>query len=389
VRHNRRVSFVEKLRVKINHLGRLLGLFVGVGALLGAMNIQAAETKAAPAKAPAKKAAAKAPAVTPAEAIVLRGDHSTTRSLKDLVKAYEAGKHGAVTVQPFSTISALDAVNSGTADIAGSARVAMTERAEEKGTNFYPVAWDAVVPIVSYDNPVSNISLKQLHDLYLGRVNNWSELGGPSGGINLYSISAPLDGVEFSARFLLFHFGDQQVSAPRLYVNVEKLEEGIVIDPHGIGFSTFSGVASNPKIKMLAVEGVRASIATISDGSYPLYSALYLASRDDSKKHDDVTQFVTFAGSEQGREILRKHDLVPYADVPDLINKQDTRIAFINDRVFSTSGVAATAVASTGTPVSAPNATAQALQRVAPTSERTAEAKDRAARASAAKADGT
>ena len=370
----------------------MLGLVVGMGALFGAMNVTAAETKAAPAKsatkAPAKKTA-KAPAVPPAETIVLRGDHSTTRALKDLVKAYEASKQGGVTVQPFSTISALDAVNLGTADVAGSARVAMTDRAEEKGTNFYPVAWDAVVPIVSFDNPVSSITLKQLHDLYLGKITNWSELGGPSAGINLYSISAPLDGVEFSARFLLFHYGDQQVSAPRLYVNVEKLEEGITIDPHGIGFSTFSGVAMNPKIKMLAVEGVRPSIATISDGSYPLYSALYLASRDDSKKHEEVAKFVAFAGSEQGREILRKDDLIPYGDVPDLINKQDTRVTFINEHVFGTSGVSATAVASNGTPVSAPNATAQALQRVAPTSERTAEAKERAARANAAKADGT
>ncbi len=375
--------------MKIRYLGRLFGFFVGVGALLGAMNVQAAETKAPAAKATAKKAVAKAPVVPPAETIVLRGDHSTTRSLKDLVKAYEIGKHGAVTVQPFSTISALDAVNAGSADVAGSARVAMTDRIEEKGTNFNPIAWDAVVPIVAYDNPVSSITLKQLHDLYLGKLSNWKDLGGSDGGINLYSISAPLDGVEFSARFLLFHFGDQQVSAPRLYVNVEKLEEGIVIDPHGIGFSTFSGVASNPKIKMLAVEGVRPSIATISDGSYPLYSALYLASRDDSKKHDEVAKLVAFADSEQGRDILRKHDLVPYADVPELINKQDTRIAFINDRVFGTTGVSATAVASTGAPNSAPNATAQALQRIAPTSEHTTEAKERAARANAAKSDGT
>src|ERR1700753_2468368 len=100
---------------------------------------------------------------------------------------------------------------------------------------------------------------------------------------------------------------------------------------------------------MLTVEVGHPSIATISDGSYPLYSALYLASRDDSKKHEEVTKFVAFAGSEQGREILRKHDLVPYADVPDLINKQDTRIALINDRVFSTPGVAATAVPYTAT----------------------------------------
>jgi phosphate transport system substrate-binding protein len=115
----------------IRPLGRMLGLVVLVSALFGAIDVHAAAAKAA-----AKKAAAKAPAVPPAETIVLRGDHSTTRSLKDLVKAYEASRQGAITVQPFSTISALDAVNSGTADVAGSARVAMSDRAEEKGTNF-------------------------------------------------------------------------------------------------------------------------------------------------------------------------------------------------------------------------------------------------------------
>ena len=379
----------------MNRCVRLSGAFVlGLGALVGAMSVQAAaadKKAAAPAKAaPAKKAAAaKAPAVPPADAIVLRGDHSTTRALKDLVKAYETGKQGHITVQPFSTVSALDAVSVGSADVAGSARVAMSERAEEKGTNFYPVAWDAVVPIVSSDNPVSSITLKQLHDLYIGKLTNWKDLGGQEGGINLYSISAPLDGVEFSARFLLFHYGDQAIAAPRLYVNVEKLEEGIVIDPHGIGLSTYSGVAMNPKIKMLAVEGVRASIPSIADGSYPLFSALYLASRDDGKRHDDVNKFVAFAGSEQGKEILRKHDLVPYGDVPDLINKQDTRIAFVNERVFGTTVSPTALAANSGTPVSAPNATAQALQRIAPTSDRAIEAKDRAVRVSAQKADGT
>ncbi|MEP6484082.1 MAG: substrate-binding domain-containing protein [Rudaea sp.] len=368
-------------------LARWSGLVFSVGALLGALNVYAAP--AAAKKAPAHKASVKAPVVPPAETIVLRGDHSTARALKDLVKQYEASKQGKITLQPFSTVSALDAVNVGSADVAGTARAAMQDREEEKGTNFYPVAWDAVVPIVSIDNPVSNVTLKQLHDLYLGRVNNWKELGGPDGAINLYSISAPLDGIEYNARFLLFHYGDQAIAAPRLYVNTEKLEEGIAIDPHGLGLSTFSGVARNPKVKMLAVEGSRASIASISDGSYPLFAALYLASRDDSKKHAEVVKFVTFAGSEQGKEILRKHDLVPYGDVPDLINKQDVRIAFINERVFGT--LPATAVAAnSGTPVSAPNATSQALQRIAPTSDRAIEAKERAAaHASSSKADGT
>jgi phosphate transport system substrate-binding protein len=354
---------------------------------IGNATVQAAATEDK--KPVTHKAPAKAAPAPPIDAIVLRGDHSTARALKDLIKQYELGKQGKITLQPFSTVSGLDAVSAGTADLAGTARAAMPDRAEEKGINFYPVAWDAVVPIVAFDNPVSNITLKQLHDLYLGRINNWKDLGGPDSPINLYAIAPPLDGVEYSARLLLFHFGDQAVAAPRLYVNTEKLEEGITIDPHGMGLSTFSGVMTNPKVKMLTVEGARASLATIADGSYPMYSALYLASRDDGKQHEAVEKFIAFSGSDTAKEILRKDGLVPYGDVPNLMEKQAMRTAFVDSRVFGSALPAATVAVTSATPVSAPNATAQSLQRIAPTSERTIEAKDRAVRANAEKADGT
>jgi phosphate transport system substrate-binding protein len=327
-----------------------------------------------------KKAASAGKSVPATPAIVWRGDHSSARVFGDLVKQYEASKQGKVTMQPFSTVSGLDAVNSGSADLAGSARPAMISRAEEKSINFYPVAWDALVPITSTKNPVSNITLKQLHDVYLGRLTDWKDLGGEPAEINLYGVAGPLDGIEYSTRLLLFHDGDQAVSVPRLYVNTEKLEEGIVIDPHAIGMSTLSGVARNPGIKMLTVEGVAASSSSIADGSYPLYSTLYLAARDDGKNKDATIKFIRYTEGDSAKTILRKHDLVPYADAPNLVEKQAARVAWVDRHVHPT----ATA---DGTPVSAPNATAQALQRIAPTAELTAQAKERAARAAAEKAN--
>lgn len=362
--------------------------FVRLGGLILLLGCAFAFAQApAPAPAPHKKAASAAKpakaAVAATPTIVWRGDHCSARVFKDLVKQYEAGKQGKVTLQPFSTVSGLDAVNSGSADIAGSARPAMLSREEEKGINFFPVAWDALVPITSTKNPVSNVTLKQLHDIYLGRLTDWTDLGGAPAEINLYAVAGPLDGIEYSTRLLLFHDGDQAVSVPRLYVNTEKLEEGIAIDPHGFGMSTLSGVAGNPAIKMLTVEGIGASEASIADGSYPLYSTLYLAARDDNKNHEAVEKFVKYSESESAKAILRKHFLIPYADAPGLLDKQEARVAFVDAHVRPT---AIAAVAGGGTPVSAPNATAQALQRVAPTSELTAEAKDRAARSNAEKA---
>jgi len=357
--------------VNIRDFARCVGLTMGLCASAFAV---AADGK--------DKAAAKKPteAKAAAETIVLRSDHATAHVLQDLIKQYQANKLGKVELQPFSTISALDAVHGGTADAAGSARSAMPDRAEEQGTNFLPLAWYAMVPIVAAENPVNDVSLKQLHDLYLGRLTNWKDLGGADAPINLDGVAPPLDGVEYSTRLLLFHFGDQEVSIPRLYVNVDKLEEDIALNAHGLCLSTLSNAGHNPKVKMLSVEGVRATPATIADGSYQLYGVMYLAARDDAARHADVAKFVEFTGSDAGKAILRKHDVVPYADATALIDKQAERTAFIDAHLH------ATVAASSETPVSAPIATAQALQRVAPTSERTLEAKDRAERARAEKA---
>jgi len=323
-----------------------------------------------------------APAAKPATgpSIVLRGDHSTTRIYEDLAKAFEKAGEGRVEVQPFSTISGLDAVHAGTADVAASARAAMPGRVEEQGTNFYPVAWDALVPIVEAANPVSNITLKQLHDVYLGRITNWKDLGGRDAPINLDGVAAPLDGVEYSTRLLLFHYGDQNVSVSRMYVNTEKLEEDIELNANGLGMSTLSGVMHNPKVRMLSVEGVRASTATIADGSYPLYSAIYLAARSDGTHNAEVEKFVAFAESDAGKAILRQQGLVPNADAPDLsTTKQDARIAFVEARLKPPMLMVG------GRPVSAPNATLDMLTRESPKSPETQKARVDAARLKAEK----
>jgi phosphate transport system substrate-binding protein len=375
-------------RFTAQSIGLVLGLSLSLAFAQAPQKGQTDSSPADPGK-PAvhhKKAATAKAEETPATpTIIWRGDHATARIFRDLIKQYETTKQGKVTLQPFSTVSGMDAVAAGTADVAGSARASMHDRAEEQGTNFYPVAWDALVPITSAKNPVGAISLKQLYELYMGRLTDWKDLDGAPAQINLYAVAGPLDGIEFSTRLLLFHDGDQAVSVPRLYVNTEKLEEAIAIDPHSIGMSTLSGVAANPGIKMLAVEGISASTASISDGTYPMYTALYLAARDDDKNHDAVAKFIHYTDTDSAKALLRKHSLVPYGDAPALIGGQDARVAFVDAHVHPELAVAAAPSAGGGTPVSAPNATAQALQRAAPTSQVAAEAKDRAARINADK----
>ncbi|MEZ5522770.1 MAG: substrate-binding domain-containing protein [Dokdonella sp.] len=160
----------------------------------------------------------------------------------------------------------MDAVIDGSADIAGSARAMHDERDAERGLIFQPVALDAILPVTHPKNPLTSITLAQLRQIYLGRINNWKDLGGADAPINLYSIAAPLDGVEFSFRRLLYRHGDQRIAAPRLYLNTAKLEEAIAIDPNSLGLTTLSSSYANKSLKMLAVEGISASSQSIAVG---------------------------------------------------------------------------------------------------------------------------
>lgn len=322
--------------------------------------------------------------------LLWRGDHATGRTIMDeLAKEYAKEKKGKITLQPFSTVSGLDAVAQGTADIAGSARGKYAKRAEESSINFVPVALDAAVMITYPKNPVQSLTLKQVFDIYYGRITNWSALGGEPKDINLYGIAAPLDGVEFSVRDLVYRNGDQRVAIPRLYLNTTKLEEGIAIDPAGLGLSTLASIHGNAGVKPLAIEGIGASTATITDGTYPLYITLYLAEKVDSPKQAAIDRFIEFLGSQTAKDILRKHGLVPYADATDAIARASARTAFIDAHLGREASVATAAVAttSTPTPVSAPRATLESKTRIAPTAETTEQARANLARSEAAAAE--
>ncbi len=84
---------------------------------------------AGPALAQKKPAAAAASA----DDLVWRGDHATGRSLmEDLAKQYAKEKKGKISLQPFSTLSGLDAVAAGSADFAGSARASTRAAARKR-----------------------------------------------------------------------------------------------------------------------------------------------------------------------------------------------------------------------------------------------------------------
>jgi phosphate transport system substrate-binding protein len=247
-------------------------------------------------------------------ALVVRGDQVSTEGLVAAVaKAFAETGEGRLEIQPFNTVDGIDQALAGTVDIAASARPGYFKRVQEAGLTFTPVAWDALVMITNASNPVNNLTLKQVHDIYYGKITNWSQVGGRDEKIDLDGVASPLDGVQFSFRRLMFGNGDNPVAVPRLFINIDSLQQEVSLDGKALALSTLVHARREKGIKVIPIEGVMPTLATLENATYPLPLTIYLAYKSDSPKADTIQKFLAFLGGDEAAGILRGHDLLPYA----------------------------------------------------------------------------
>jgi phosphate transport system substrate-binding protein len=263
-------------------------------------------------------------AKTSGPALIVRGDQVSTEGLVNAVAAAFADTgDGHLEVTPFNTVDGIDQALSGSVDVAASARPAYFKRPQESGLTFAPVAWDALVLITNTANPVNNLTLRQVHDIYYGKITNWSEVGGVDHKIDLEGVASPLDGVQFSFRRLMFGNGDNPVAVPRLFINIDSLQSDVALAPHALALSTLVHARHEKGIKIIPIEGVVPSLATLENATYPLPLTIYLAYKADSSKLATIQKLLTFLGGDPAGQILRSHDLLPYAQAVVLNAKSE------------------------------------------------------------------
>jgi phosphate transport system substrate-binding protein len=241
--------------------------------------------------------------------------------MKELAKAYEIKTGIKVVLNGGGATKGIRQAASGKIHIGGACRVSLPSHPKERNAHQIPVAWDALVVIVNKNNPVNNISLKQLRDIYLGKITNWKYLGGNNQTIELYTRKGKMSGVGRTLRELVFANYDQNFKNVKYNVKSSgPLEKGIVKNIRGIATTGISS-AKKRNVKILKLNGIKPTYENIKNGSYLIYRPLYLV-RKVGASDPMVSNFIKFALSNKGKEVIRKAGTVPYADAMVLVMKQ-------------------------------------------------------------------
>jgi len=251
--------------------------------------------------------------------------------MAELAKAYEKKTGIHIALNGGGATKGIRDAAAGKIDIGGACRSIIERDAQERNAYEVPVAWDALAVIVNPKNPVQSVSFKQLQDIYLGRLNNWKQLGGPNAPIELYVRRGKISGVGRTLRALVFANFDQEFPGAKYVVKSSgPLEKGIEQNPLAIGTTGISS-AKRRKVKILSLDGKYPSYENIKNGSYVLYRPLYLVTKGNMADQK-VKDFITFALSREGRDVIRHAGSVPYSDAMGLVMKQIEQYDSATDR---------------------------------------------------------
>jgi phosphate transport system substrate-binding protein len=189
----------------------------------------------------------------------------------------------------------------------------LTTIPDERRVQLTPVGWDALAVIVHKDNPVGNISLSQLRELYLGKLTNWSRLGGKDGPVELYVRKGKISGVGRTLRELVFNDYDMEFIAKHVVDSSGPLERAIEKNPNGIGITGISSARKLKGAKVIKLENKEPSYENIKNGEYLLYRPLYMVTNLQND-NPEIKKFLDFVMGTEGKAVMRSVGTVPYED---------------------------------------------------------------------------
>jgi phosphate transport system substrate-binding protein len=244
--------------------------------------------------------------------------------MADLAAAYKEKTGVDITINGGGATKGIRKITSKQADIGGACRFRLDSTREEAGANMIPVAWDALVVVVHKSNPIDSISLVQLRNLYQGKITNWSQLGGKNQPLELLVREGKISGVGYTLRQHLFEDPDVEFKSKHVFPSSGPLEKDVEKNPNAIAVT---GIASAHKrdFKILKLEGMDPNFENIRTGNYLLYRPLYLVHNKNSPNSEESERFIQFALGPQGREVIRKNQVVPYFDGMLLMQKRMDR----------------------------------------------------------------
>ncbi len=177
------------------------------------------------------------------------------------------------------------------------------------------LARDAVVPVVSqmvYVSGVKDFSMRDLKDIFIGKLKNWKELKGPNGDIRFISQKPALGTFQVFTKALFGNSNMEIRQDANQADSIREAQEAVIRSTDAITFLPMTwtrteargcGIKTNKGI-------IYPTTDAILNGTYPSAYLLSVVTLDEPQGH--LKSFISFLRGPETRKIISDFRMVPY-----------------------------------------------------------------------------
>ncbi len=248
-----------------------------------------------------------------ASAVTVKGSDTMLIMNQRLAEAFGEKTGGNVNVTGGGSSIGITSFINGVADIAASsrpirAREIKSAQSRNAVANVIPVALDGLAIAVNKDNPVKSLTMDQLREIYIGKINNWSQVGGNNTPIVVFSRDSNSGTYGFFQQVVLKNqnWGKGVRFMPSTQDEIRevtKTSAGIAYG--GVAyFKNKSGIRIVPIAPKAGVAPIAPNEQEVRSKQYPIWRYLYFIT--NGKPSGETKKFVDFALSAQGQKIIEE-----------------------------------------------------------------------------------
>ena len=239
------------------------------------------------------------------ESVATDGSTSMSKVIESLSEAFGEETGIEVTYNATGSGAGIEAVLAGRCDIGLSSRD-LKEEEKENGLEGTILAYDGIAIIVHPDNPVTDLSIETIANIYTGEITNWKDVGGNDGEIVLIgreANSGTRDGFESITGT------EDKCKYRQECTSTGDVITAVSSNPNAIGYASLASVKGS--VKAVSVDEVSPSEATVKDGSYAVQRPFVLVTKKDTKLSENAQKFFDYITSEDANEVISGAGVVP------------------------------------------------------------------------------
>lgn len=213
----------------------------------------------------------------------------------------------------------------GTVDIANASRALTESEIEQARANGiepveHLIAIDALAVIVNPANPVNQLTVDQLADIFTGRITNWKDVGGNDQSIVLVSRESN-SGTHVYFLEEVVRKGEKDnsdifASRTLLMPSSVGITSEIQRNPRAIGYDGLGYITDHEKMLAIAKDAqspyVLPSVASGSDGSYSIARGLFMYTAGEPT--GSIADYIAWIKSPAGQQVVADLGFVPLTE---------------------------------------------------------------------------